>query len=171
MTQKEIVQILHDKYGYKKTPLRNMKIITEVAEREGYVLYKRGVDNYDLIKKDYIMDFTKPLKFFREIPELATTEKYNGVPLGYIMELFYYGDLDYKIWCYIMNKKDGDVLRFKEIADLGWKDCDNVLLELDIMTYYGFLREKTDHLEVYTYPIGEKLARYEERYVPCKYLE
>ena len=100
-----------------------------------------------------IKDFTKPLIIHREIPALAATETYNGVPVGLLASLEYYcSGLDQRLWCYLANKQNGDTIRFNELRSLYDTDL-KIAIGFDRLCCFGHLRETAENIEFYFYPL------------------
>ena len=165
--------------------MKNIKDMTDVAYKVGYTIKKNGVDDYTLQENGVITDFTKPLQIRRDLPDLASNKMYNGVPLSLISDYIYCGGGEFnpELWCYLMNKKDGDSIRFGEILNLNMLWCKNIsdiVNNFDSLVYLGFLKDKEDYIEVYAYPLkdvprGPLNYRMEnrttERFAPVKYLD
>lgn len=169
MTRKEIINFLHDTYGCKKTAMKTIAGLKECADSVGYVVIKKGVEDFDFWEKGVIIDFTKPLRIHRDLPALSTTKMYNGVPVGIIIDQMNVGLAVFNpdLWCYIMNKKDGDIIHFDEIISLkayGCKDYENILDWFDEMTYCGFIRETEETIDFYAYP-RETIKSQPDRYM------
>ena len=172
MTRKEIINFLHDTYGCKKTAMKTIAGLKECADSVGYVVIKKGVEDFDFWEKGVITDFTKPLRIHRDLPALSPTQMYNGVPVGIIVNRSYFsGDtFNEELWCYIMNKKNGDIIHFDEIINLKIRDCKNyedVLYWFDEMVYWGFIKETDDAIEFYAYP-KDRVVCQPDRYVTDK---
>lgn len=162
--------------------MRTIKAIEEIANKENYSIIKNGPDNYDLWEKGVVVDFTKPIKIDREIPPLASHKAYNGVPLYlFTYTPTYY--INFELWCYIMNKQDGDYIHFKDIlnVDMHWcNTIEEILYHFDLFVNYGYLRETAEYLQFYAYPINDGIhipfnymgaGGNVERLAPYKYLE
>lgn len=181
MTRKEIIEFLNEEYGCRKTDMKTIKEMSEVALSVGYEVIKNGVEDYELHEVGVIIDFTKPLKINRDIPALANNKMYNGVPISLICEMSYFLSFNNELWCYLMNKKDGDIIHFDEIlnANTLWcKSNESIVKNLDVLTYLGFMKEKKDCIEVYAYPItGNPAGPYKyrnnettKRFAPFKFV-
>lgn len=158
MTRKEIVDFLHEEYDCQKTKMKTIKDMTNVAYSVGYTVIKNGVEDYDLCETGVIVDFTKPLRINREMPALANNKMYNGVPLSLMINFSYYLEFNAELWCYLMNKKNGDIIRFDEILDGQTQWCKSnldIVKNFDVLTYLGFMKEKENYIEVYAYPLKD----------------
>ena len=156
MTRKEIVDFLHEEYGCRKSDMKTIKDMVSIADKYGYTVIKNGVEDYELCEKGVILDFTKPLKINRETPALANNKMYNGVSASLFFDLTQFMGFNIDLWCYLMNKKDGDIIRFDEILSGSTRWCKtnaDVVRNFDILTYLGFIQDKEDYIQVYAYPI------------------
>ena len=169
MKRQEVIDFLHKNYHCRKGKVKTIKELTEGAKYFGYKLIKNGVDNYDLYENGVIIDFTKPLKIKREIPDLAKNKAYNGVPLILFLDWMYVGaGFNPELWCYIMNKKDNDYISFEEIKNLEIMNCksnEKIVRQFDYLAHFGYIKEKEDCIEFYAYPSPERLE------VPTKMLD
>lgn len=126
MKRQEVVDFLHKNYHCQKGKVKTINSLIEGAKYFGYRLVKNGVDDYSLYENGVIVDFTKPLKIKREIPDLAKNKAYNGVPLVLFTNWNYIGaGFNLELWCYIMNKKDNDYISFDEIKSLEVEYCES----------------------------------------------
>lgn len=165
--------------------MRTVKDIEQIAEKEHYQVIKNSPDNYDLYETGAVLDFTKPIKINREIPPLASHKAYNGVPLYLFTYTFAYY-INFELWCYVMNKKDGDYIHFNDIlnTDIQYcKDIEDIVFNFDLLVHHGYLRERKDCLEFYAYPIKDGIQlpldyifqqecnKKVSRLAPFKYLE
>lgn len=169
MTREEVVNFLCDKCNCYKKDVKTINLMIEAGRENGYLIIKKGVDNYDIRETCAITDFTKPLKVYRNIPLLAPTECYNGVPIGIFYNLDYFMTrFNYKLWCYLANKNDNDYIYFSEFDE---KPIE-LAKDFDYLVSLGYLREKDDCLEFYLYPLPERIRnpRLDERLTPLKYL-
>ena len=181
MTKKEITDFLHDKYQCKKTDMRTIKDMVEVASSVGYNVIKQGVDNFDLCEKGIIMDFTKPIKLITKLPDgLPVTRVINGIPVPLLCEATYFGRFNPELYAYLVNKKDGEHIHFNELLILKiayCKDLQSIIWNLDELTFSGYLKEQKDCIEVYIYPYDQSDTplnyRMQEvqRFAPYKYLD
>lgn len=157
MTRQEIINFLNKEYSCKKTEMKTIKALMDAAKSVGYELVKNGVDNYELVENGVIVDFSQPLVIKRDIPHLAANQAYNGVPVGLLIDW----DAQNKgfkpeLWCYLMNKKDGDQIRFNEIINLGINGCDDyesIVRAFDCLCFMGYMKQKQGYIECYAYPI------------------
>lgn len=153
MTIKEIKDILHDYYLYRKSDLRTIKSVIEAIEKEGYVIVKNGVDDYSLEEKGFIKDFTKPIKVYENTPELADHIQYKGIPMAQLVDFFIYACDVPKLWCYLANNNE-NVIHFDKMIELEIaKNYDSLIYFLDCFTVEGILAEKEDHIAFYIYPM------------------
>lgn len=169
MTREEVVSFLCDKCNCYKKDVKTINLMVKAGKENGYLIIKRGIDNYDIREINAVTDFTKPLKICRDMPLLASTECYNGVPLGMFYNLNHFMTrFNYKLWCYLANKNDNDFIYFNDF------DVNPVELakDFDYLVSLGYLREKEDCLEFYLYPLSEWIRgpRLDERLTPLKYL-
>lgn len=155
MTKIEIVDFLDKNYCCARTAMKSIKGMIEVAAQQGYQVIKNGVDDFELRENGVIVDFTKPLRFHREMPELASHKGYNGVPIALLGDRMWKGGINLELWTYLMNKKDNDVLHFDRILDteiMCCEDYDSIVRQFDSLMFHGFVRETEHHIEVYIYP-------------------
>jgi hypothetical protein len=111
MNRNELVEFLHTNYRIRKGSLNNIKNIVSAAYKEGFVVEKNGVDNFNIYEDAAVRDFTKPLRIVREIPRLSNIEAYNGVPVVPLMkEMWCGGWFCFQSWCYLANKQDGEYI-------------------------------------------------------------
>ncbi len=170
MTREEVVDFLCDKCNCYKKDVKTINLMIEAGRECGYLITKKGVDNYDIRELNAITDFTKPLKICKDMPLLASTECYNGVPIGVFYNLSHFMTrFSYKLWCYLANKNNGDFIYFSDF------DVNPVELaqDFDYLVSLGYLREKDDCLEFYLYPLNEWVRGPrldDERLTPLKYL-
>lgn len=156
--------------------MSTIKDIIEKSKQYGYLITKEGVDKYSIVETYGIQDFTKPLRIHREIPKLAKTECYNGVPIGLFASYDYaYQCYDYKPWCYLANKQDGDYIYFNELLS-EYDNEEQIALAFDFLRWYGFIKENDNYLDFYFYPIKEDFGRLltnqkHPRLTPLKYLK
>lgn len=159
MTRQEVIDFLHDKMECRKTDMRSIKGMIEQANKMNYNVIKNGIDDYDLVELGVITDFTKPLKVNRKLPDLAPNKTYGGVPVALffndICNPMSYQGFNYELWCLLMNKNDGDFIRFDEIINLKTDRCetyDRIVRALDFLSWLGFLKEYDTCLEIKAYP-------------------
>ena len=160
MTRKEIIEFLNFEYDCKKSDMKTIKGMIQEADRYGYNVIKNGVDDFELREKGVIIDFTKPLKINRSIPELAANKMYNGVPVAMFNLLEITMNFNSELWCYLMNKEDGDVIHFDEILQLKTKWCstiNEIVRNFDSLAFLGFMKEKEDYIECYVYPLRDSV--------------
>ena len=160
MTRKEIIEFLNFEYDCKKSDMKTIKGMIQEADRYGYNIIKNGVDDFDLREKGVVIDFTKPLKINRSVPELASNKMYNGVPVSMLSTLELTMNFNSELWCYLMNKNDNDVIHFNEILQLKTKWChdfDEIVRNFDSLAFLGFIREKEDYIECYAYPLRDNI--------------
>ena len=74
----ETIDFLHKEFHCKKTSMKTIKDMMNIADTCGYTVIKNGVEDYSLCEKGVVTDFTKPLKINRETPALANNKMYNG---------------------------------------------------------------------------------------------
>ena len=182
MTKQEIVNYFHDTFNSRKTDMRTIRGLMEVADKIGYKIVKNGVDDFQLYEKDFIVNFTKPLYLDRRLPSLSPTKMYNGVPVELLQEYVYYGSyFNSELWCYLMNKKDGDFIHFDEIISLGTdgcKDVDSIVKNFDMLAHFGWARETDYNITIYAYPLSGSCnspfkyigSNEFKRFAPYKYL-
>jgi hypothetical protein len=169
MTREEVVNFLCDKCNCYKKDIKTINLMIEAGRENGYLIIKKGVDSYDIREACAITDFTKPLKVYRNIPLLAPTECYNGVPIGIFYNLDHFMTrFNYKLWCYLANKNDNDYIYFSEFDE---KPIE-LAKDFDCLASLGYLREKDDCLEFYLYPLPDRIRNpgLDERLTPLKYL-
>lgn len=160
MTKKEIINFLHNYYQVKKTKIKTIKDMIKIADQFGYVIVKNKPDNYTMYEKGVIVHFNKPLKINRELPKLAASQMYNGVPLSLIVEQSCFLSFNVELWCYLMNKNDGEFIDLNEIKNLKISWCENkekIVRNFDNLVYLGYLREKENCIECYAYPLQDKI--------------
>lgn len=152
MTREDVVNFLCDKCNCYKKDIKTINLMIEAGKECGYLIIKNGVDNYDIREMCAITDFTKPLKVCRDIPPLAPTECYNGVPLGMFYNVNHFTTrFNYKLWCYLANKNDGSFIYFNDFDE----EPEELAKDFDCLVSLGYLREKNDYLEFYLYPLLE----------------
>lgn len=157
MTRKEVIDFLHDKCECKKGNMKNINNMIQVAKELGLKVTKNGPDDYDLREACLIDDFKKPLKMFRELPEDIPIHKaYSGVPLSLMCDWQYFcGEFNPELYCYLMNKQNGECIDFNEILILKVENCDSIediVRYFDYLTYLGYIVNKEDVIECYAYP-------------------
>ena len=79
MNKTELIEFFHYYYECPKGRLKTFKGIGEVADQLHYDFVKNGVDDYTLYERGIILDFTKPLKFIRDIPTDSAFDNYKGL--------------------------------------------------------------------------------------------
>lgn len=176
MNRDEIVEYLcHDSHYYKKD-LRTIKNIIEGGAQIGYTITKKGPDIFDIIETNTIKDFTKPLIIHRDIPPLAPTECYSGVPIGVFYSLDHFcGKFSITLWCYLANKQDDNYIHFSDLRS--YFDSDDEIAEyFDGLVSYGYLKETDTNLEFYFYPQVNNNIRFPhekeyKRLTPLKFLD
>jgi hypothetical protein len=105
-----------------------------------------------------ILDFTKPLRFIREIPSNSVFDSYKGLSRGHISSD--------PLWFYIINQEDGKVLSLAFLAESLGKTIEQIVYNLDFMSISGQLVETENYLEFHFYPI----KRSREEMPNCDYL-
>jgi hypothetical protein len=149
MTREEVIEFLCETCKSYKKDVKTIKDMIEEGRKNGYDILKCGVDKYRIKESCAIEDFRKPLKIIREIPPLAKTECYNGVPVGLFSKMAYVcGNFDYRLWCYLANKEDGDYIHFQDFE----VKPEVLAICFDELVWLGHLKEKEDCLEFYIYP-------------------
>lgn len=170
MTRDEVVSFLCDRCNCYKKDVKTINSMIEEGRKLGYLIIKQGVDNYTIREACAITDFTKPLKICRDMPVLAPTECYNGVPIGIFYNMSYFMTrFDYRLWCYLANKNDGDFIYFNDFNE----DEIELAKGFDCLVWLGHLKEKEDCLEFYLYPQLELMGpspRLDERLTPLKHI-
>jgi hypothetical protein len=68
LTRQDVIEFLHDNYNCRKGDMKNIKDMINVGKKVGYIINKDGIDNYSMREIGVIVDFTKPLKIYRELP-------------------------------------------------------------------------------------------------------
>lgn len=162
MTRAEIVNFLSTNTNCFKKDLTTIKDIIANARKEGYLVIKRGIDNYEIRESCAITDFTKPLKIIRDVPIDSEFEVYNKVPLAQVAEDVYFGALDIGLYCYLCNKNTGDNISFIDLEG----SVERIAKNFDLMTSLGYLYEQEDCIEFYVYPNENK-----KHIRPFKYLQ
>ena len=157
--------------------MKTIKDMISCAESAGYKVIKNGVENYSLRENGVVIDFTKPLKIHREVPPLASHHIYRDIPITMITSMIPQG-FNVELWCFLMNKKDNDLIRFNEIKNLNIRGCSSdkdIIHSFDWMTHLGFVEEQDEYIHIYTYPTqGYRmplcfLLEETERYAPYKF--
>lgn len=163
LTRQDVIEFLHDNYNCRKGDMKNIKDMISVGKKVGYIINKDGIDNYSMREIGVIVDFTKPLKIYRELPQLSKSKYYNGVPLTLFTDWNYIGiGFNPELWCYLMNKRDGDIIHFDEIIHSDTYRCNNyedIIDNFDALSWFGYIREKDDCIEMYAYP-----QQYEDKF-------
>ena len=163
MTRKEVIDFLHNNCDCRKGDMKNIKDMISIGKKAGYIISKEGVDNYSMYELGVIVDFTKPLKIYRELPQLSKSKYYNGVPVSMFSDWNYIGvGFNPELWCYLMNKNDGDIIRFDEIIHCDTYRCEtyeDIIDSFDKLVWFGYVKEKEDCIEMYAYP-----RQYEEKF-------
>ena len=145
MNKTELIDFFHKHFYCRKGDLNTIKKIAETADEKGYRLIKLGVDNYELHEKSVILDFTKPLRFVRELPSNSVFDSYKGLSREHI-------STD-PLWFYIINQEDGKVLSLAFLAESLGITIEQVVYKLDFMSISGQLVETENYLEFHFYPI------------------
>lgn len=145
MTKNELIDFFHQHFYCRKGDLNTIKKIGETADEKGYKLVKLGVDNYELHEKCAILDFTKPLRFVRELPSNSVFDSYKGLSREHISSC--------PIWFYIVNQEEGKILSLEFLAESLNKTISEVIWSLDFMSISGQLIETEKYLEFHFYPI------------------
>lgn len=157
MLRQDVIEFLNKEYNCKKGDMKTIKALFEQAKGAGYELVKNGPDNYELVENGVIVDFSKPLMIRRELPHLAASQAYNGVPVSLLLDWDAQNKgFNPELWCYLMNKNDGDQIRFDEIVNLHINNCDSyekIVRAFDSMCFMGYMKDKRDCIECYAYPI------------------
>ena len=178
MTRKDVVSLLSEQLYCRKSALSTIKAIIEAGKKCGYDIVKKGIDEFEVCEIGIVRDFTKPLRFHRQIPALASTQSYNNVPIMRLFsDVWAGGYVPIEAWCFIANKKDGDILHFDELNCIG-ETIEEKVKDLDALTALGYLEETENYLEFYLYPQSRKKINYMEnsisivstRFAPYKYL-
>ena len=167
MTRQEVIEFFYKNFTCKKSDMRTIKDLQELADKKAYRLIKNGPDDYNLREKYAICNFTKPIKICRDIPPLAPWKCYNGVPVSLFTDS--YEHISGDIWCYMMNKNDGDIIHFNDFINNNIERCNNiddVVYAFDWMTNLGFLREQDNYIVFYAYPLNEAGC-----YIPSQYFD
>ena len=137
--------------------MKNIKDMINIGKKVGYTIIKNGVDNYTMCENGVIVDFTKPLKIYRELQPLKSSKAYNGVPISLFYDSGYLcSGFNCELWCYLMNKKDNDIIHFDDIINEEIEYCDTydkIVYNFDLLSQFGYVRETDEYIEIYAYPI------------------
>lgn len=159
--------------------MKTIKNMMDVASKVGYTIVKNGVDDFELHENGVIIDFTKPLRIHREIPDLAPNKAYNGVPISLCVNALYVYDFNVELWVYLMNKQDGDIIHFDEILNLKTQWCDSnedIVKSFDNLVFMGFVKDSDEYIDVYAYPQEKTILPFKykteknmKRFAPFKF--
>ena len=148
MNKTELIDFFHKHFSYRKGDLNTIKKITEAAETQGYKLIKLGVDNYELHEKSIILDYTKPLKFIKDLPSNSVFDCYKGLSRKHINTN--------PLWFFIINQEDGKILSLPFLAESLNTTIEEIMYSLDLMSIDGQLIETDKNLEFHFYPIKRR---------------
>lgn len=145
MNKNELIDFFHQHFYCRKGDLNTIKKIAETADEKGYKLVKLGVDNYELHEKCVVVDFTKPLRFVRELPSNSVFDSYKGLSREHISSC--------PVWFYIINQEEGKILSLEFLAESLNRTIPEIVYSLDRMSNEGQLVETDKNLEFHFYPV------------------
>ena len=151
MKKQEIIEMFHKVDYVPKTRVQSVDLLEKYCIERGYELIKEKQGEYRLREFEAIEDWTKPLKFVYENFGEDKFGECNGVPIELIAVIQHetMGTFDPRIFSYILNHKDGDIIDFGDALvkfnDKSW------IIDLDILAAYGVLEEDYDCILVHNY--------------------
>lgn len=161
MTLNEVKNFLNQNCRYRKSDMRSIKNITEMAKECMLTLTKNGTDDYSLSEDFAIKDFHKPLIIDRT-PRFANNKEFTVNGLNVVSFIYDYMNKQFnpRLWCYLANKKDGDTIDFDYYLTNHWTQSASCLAqEFDDLVLNGYLEETDNNIIFHLEPIKVNLGR------------
>ena len=169
MTLNEVKNFLNQNCHYRKSDMRSIKNIAEMAKECMLTLTKNNTDDYSLSENFAIKDFRKPLIIDRTIRFTNNKEfVVNDINIISFISDCMNKQFNPRLWCYLANKKDGDIIDFDYYFDNHWVLSPELLAqEFDDLVLDGYLEETDKNIIFHFEPIEVNLGRiqwWEENY-------
>lgn len=161
MTLNEVKNFLYQYCHYRKSDMRSIKNISEMAKECMLTLTKNNIDDYSLNEDFAIKDFRKPLIIDRT-HRFSNNQEFmvNELNIVSFIQDFMNKQFNPRLWCYLASKQDGDIIDFDYYLNNHWVlSAESLAQEFDDLVLHGYL-EETEHNIIFHYePIKVALGR------------